>query len=62
MCGRGAMRDALGTWNGFFAVLITPETNGLPKRVMGAEFLRFAPQPRTGVPASDTRAIAFHHP
>jgi hypothetical protein len=31
MCGRGAMRDGLAPWNGFFAIRITPETNGLPK-------------------------------
>jgi hypothetical protein len=34
----------------------------LTKSVKGAEFLRGVPQPRTGVPASDVRAIAFHHP
>jgi hypothetical protein len=62
MCGRGPMNDALGALERLFRHSDNARDQWFTKMVTGAEILGGVPQPQTGVPASDTRAVAFHHP
>jgi hypothetical protein len=56
------MNDALGALERLFRHSDNARDQWFTKMVTGAEILGGVPQPQTGVPASDTRAVAFHHP